>query len=1015
MPTDRFFCTVRVSLLAFILAVIGGMASEVHAAEYRAFWVDAWGAGIRSQAEVENLLGRVGDPNIRGQIRDANCNAVFIQVRRRADVCYPSAVGEPYFSGLSPSTFNGLQAAINAAHDTTGGKQRIEVHAWIVTFATGTDGGTPSGVYQAHSDLNNPDNYWPTRDSSGNETGDKAFDPGHPKVLEYLNNVCMDLVTNYDIDGLHYDYIRFTGSNQGYNPTSVARYNARYGLTGQPASTSAQFQQWRRDQVSSLVRKVFANIQPVKPMLKHSGAFVTWNPSPTASTRAAFMNTRPYYEVYSDWDSWIQEGIIDLAVPMTYYNWASLPNDYTRWMNFEKDRRNGRHMIVGPGIYLNSLSNAILEIQQTRNASPAGNYAQGFCGYSYRVPYSGGTWSGFAPTLLAQVTQTPDTIPPMTWKTNPTTGHIRGTVTQNGQWADHTVVSVVGPVSRNMYVDGTGFYAFIDLPAGSYTVTATKAALSAQGNVTVAVGQVTGNMYTLDLQLGGANPPPVISNVASSNVTNNAATITWTTDAGSSSQVQYGLTTSYGSSSPLDNTAVTSHTVNLSGLSANTTYNYRAVSSNVNGTTYSGNFTFRTLGPPTISNVQATLVTSNTATITWDTAAPGTSQVNYGLTGTYGSQSPLDSNAVTSHSVLLTGLTPSMTYHYQVLSTNAYGSLASGDLTFATTAPVTEIIVDNSSGLYPTWSNTSPSGGWSTGNNPSVPKFETDYLYTAGTGNTAEASIARSCRWTPNLPTAGLYDVYVFYQIGANRTAGATYKVFYNGGSVSSTQNQYSTTPNLGGWVLIGANLPFVAGTSGYVFLGNNTPDTNLVSADAAKWVLKSTDITPPTTPVVTDDGAYNPSLSTLHASWIATDGESSISKYEYRVRDAAGPVLIDWTDAGTATGATLPAQPLVFGHQYIWDVRATNAGGLVSPVGSSDGIIVFTFDVNGDLKVNDLDLDSFLLCLSGADVSYPTNVGVDCARFDLDIDSDLDQTDFASFQRCLSGTANFTANCLGN
>ena len=84
----------------------------------------------------------------------------------------------------------------------------------------------------------------------------------------------------------------------------------------------------------------------------------------------------------------MQEGIVDMAVPMTYYNWASLPNDYTSWMNFEKDRKVNRHMIIGPGIYLNSLANAICELQMTRDASPAGNYAHGFSGYSYRVPYS---------------------------------------------------------------------------------------------------------------------------------------------------------------------------------------------------------------------------------------------------------------------------------------------------------------------------------------------------------------------------------------------------------------------------------------------------------------------------------------------------------------------------------------------------------------------------------------------------------------------------------------------------
>ncbi len=120
---------------------------------------------------------------------------------------------------------------------------------------------------------------------------------------------------------------------------------------------------------------------------------------------------------------------VDAAVPMTYYNYASLPNDWTKWINFEKDRHGNRHMYIGPGIYLNSLSNAILELQQTRTASPSGNYAHGFSGYSYRTPYVSGSWAGFSPSLCIQVTPTWADIPDMPWKSSPTKGHISGTVT----------------------------------------------------------------------------------------------------------------------------------------------------------------------------------------------------------------------------------------------------------------------------------------------------------------------------------------------------------------------------------------------------------------------------------------------------------------------------------------------------------------------------------------------------------------------------------------------------------
>jgi uncharacterized lipoprotein YddW (UPF0748 family) len=488
--------------------VLCGSASLTAAAEYRAFWVDTWGAGILKQSQVDALLGAAGTTN-KGQLRDVNCNAVIIEVRRNCDACYPSSMGEPYMSGLTPTNFNALQAVLDAAHDTTGGKKRIEVHCWMVTFRT--SGGA---VYKRHNDtptgsLISLDNYWPSRDDTGAEVDDKAFDPGHPLVLQYTVGVAMDLVNNFDIDGIHYDYIRFTANDQGYNPTSIARYNARYGLNGQPSPSDEQFKQWRRDQVSAVVRQVYARIQKSKPWVKQSGSFVTWNPSPTASTRAAFQATRPYYDVYSDWDSWIQEGIVDMAVPMTYYNWASLPNDYTKWMNFEKDRHGSRHMIIGPGIYLNSLSNAISELLMTRNPSPNTNYAHGFSGYSYRVPYVNGTWAGFSPSLVSQVTPTWADIPDMPWKSAPTTGHLMGTVTNadTGAWVDGATVSISGPISRTMYVDGTGFYAFIDLPSGSYAVTASKSGFpDAQANVTVAVGVVTGNMYEHDFALGAVSP-----------------------------------------------------------------------------------------------------------------------------------------------------------------------------------------------------------------------------------------------------------------------------------------------------------------------------------------------------------------------------------------------------------------------------------------------------------------------------------------------------------------------------
>ncbi len=584
-PYARLLLLLCVILLS---SACGGVADE-----YRIVPVTAWNAGFLRQSQVDKLLGVPGDPNSKGDIRNANCNAVLVQVRRRADVCYPSGLGEPYMSGLTPANFNALQAIINAAHDTTGGKKRIEVHCWVVVFRT-----AEGEVYDAHSDPSDPENYWITRDDSGFEPDDKALDPGHPKAAQYVVDVCMDLVNNFDIDGIHYDYIRFTGSTQGYNPTSVARFNARYGLTGQPPSGSELFKQWRRDQVTAIVRKVYALVQASKPWVKVSGSFIGGTPSPTSSTREAFLKSSAY-AAYSDWDSWIQEGIVDFAAPMTYFDITTRQADYTNWLNFQRDRKGNRLMVPDAGVYLNYLSDAISMVQQTRNASPAGNYNHGFGVYSYQSPYainkstsSYGSWATFSSNLVSQVTPTWADVPQMPWKTSPTKGHIGGTLTTvAGEWADGAIVTITGPDGRTMVSDGTGFYAFIDLDPGVYQIDVIFQGSEGHKTVTVTAGALANG----DIQLVADTTAPVIRNVQVSQITDGSAVVTWETDDLTTSQVEYDLAPYYGLSTPHNPLQVTSHSVTLMGLNPGTDYHFRVKSTNgVGMTAYSADYQFTT-------------------------------------------------------------------------------------------------------------------------------------------------------------------------------------------------------------------------------------------------------------------------------------------------------------------------------------------------------------------------------------------------------------------------------------
>lgn len=106
-------------------------------------------------------------------------------------------------------------------------------------------------------------------------------------------------------------------------------------------------------------------------------------------------------------------------------------------------------------------------------------------------------------------------------------------------------------------------------------------------------------------------------------------------------------------------------------------------------------FTYTAPLAPTITNVNVTNIGTSTATVTWNTDTPASSQVNYGTSASYGSSTPLDTTATTSHSVMISGLSEATFYHVQAVSSNAVGTTTSSDVAFVTasTASTTPLAV----------------------------------------------------------------------------------------------------------------------------------------------------------------------------------------------------------------------------------------------------------------------------------------------------------------------------------
>jgi hypothetical protein len=295
---------------------------------------------------------------------------------------------------------------------------------------------------------------------------------------------------------------------------------------------------------------------------------------------------------------------------------------------------------------------------------------------------------GTAALLTALKPVQTDTQPPTVAITTPGAGAtVSGSVAVTATASDNVGVAWV-----QLQVDGVNLGPH--LTSAPYTQSWDSTSVSnGSHNLSAIAADAAGNQASsAQVAVTVANaPPPQISNVSASGITSTGATISWTTDVASSSQVEYGTTLAYGTSTSLDTSQVTSHAQTLSGLQSGTQYHYRVRSQAGGGALgISPDATFSTAlpAPPVISNVQASGITSSTATISWSTDTASDSTVQYGTSSSYG-QVASTSGLVTSHSQLLSGLSAGTVYHYKVLSKDGFGQTSSsGDQTFTTsTAP----------------------------------------------------------------------------------------------------------------------------------------------------------------------------------------------------------------------------------------------------------------------------------------------------------------------------------------
>jgi phosphodiesterase/alkaline phosphatase D-like protein len=423
---------------------------------------------------------------------------------------------------------------------------------------------------------------------------------------------------------------------------------------------------------------------------------------------------------------------------------------------------------------------------------------------------------------------------------------------------------------------------------------------------------------------------PILSGITTSNLLSTSVVIAWSTNEGATSQVEYGTTTAYGSSSTLNTTPVTSHTRTLSNLSPSTTYHYRVISKDAaDNIAVSGDNTFTTPAlpdttPPTLSAISAGSITSSSVTISWTTNESADTQVQYGATSAYGSSTALDTTLTTTHSERLTGLTPSMTYHYRVLSKDAAGNLAtSGDNTFITPAPP-DNIPPNFSGI--TASNLTANSvviTWST-NEASTTQVEYGLTTAYGALSTLDATLVTNhTRTLSGLTPSTTYHFRVISKDAADNIATSGDNTFTTSavpdtaapilsaiaaGSVTATSAVISWTTNEAATAQVEYGTTTAYGSTSALdntlltghtrTLSNLAPSTTyhfrVISKDAANNTATSGDNTfttpaPPdtTAPTLSAIAAGNLTRSSAAISW--TTNELSDTQIQYGTTLAYG------------------------------------------------------------------------------------------------------------------------------
>lgn len=405
----------RSSLAAVLLAIAAlpmssGVKREVRSVWMATVWALDWPSSTSSTTAQKNEMVKYLDV-----LQKNNFNAVYFQVRTMSDAFYKSSY-EPWSSYLTGTRgkdpgWDPLAFVVEECH-----KRGMECHAWVnpYRFSTGSNWSTAqdqalksAGMLLAYTK------------SDGKTT--TILNPGLESVRKRIVDVCKEIISNYDVDGLVFDDYFYP---EGIPVTSSA---GDYDLW-QKSGASMTFGDWRRNNVNQMVADVYKMVQQQKPYVRFG-----ISPAGAACTSAAVAAKHgidrcpvasdwQYDGIFSDPVAWLEAGTIDYISPQLYWKTNHKTNPFgpmTKWWSYVA-KHFGRHHYASHSISFLNSSNTTgdweeigKQVQFSRDYTE--NEAPGAVFYSAAY-VTGKKQSGFGEWLQVNKFQNKALTPAIDWK-----------------------------------------------------------------------------------------------------------------------------------------------------------------------------------------------------------------------------------------------------------------------------------------------------------------------------------------------------------------------------------------------------------------------------------------------------------------------------------------------------------------------------------------------------------------------------------------------------------------------